>query len=178
MKIPKNLPNALTVLRIFMVGIFVWLFRAGHTYWSLFVFLLAGLTDILDGWLSRKFDLVSDFGKLMDPLADKLMTVALIACFYLKGYIDIVILIILAVKELLMIIGALVMLKKNVVVKSNIFGKLATFLTIAALTLTFFHEHIYPWDTIVLYVATAVSLFAMIMYFREYYMQKSGRENA
>lgn len=81
MSIPKQLPNYLTILRVILVPVFVVVLTAGISFPAVniiaaVVFLLTSLTDMLDGKLARKYDLVSDFGKIMDPLADKFMVFA------------------------------------------------------------------------------------------------------
>ena len=82
--IDPNLPNKLTMLRILMIPLFVLLFELNIPYnylWAFVVFALASLTDLIDGKLARKYNLVSDFGKLMDPLADKVLVTAAMVCF-------------------------------------------------------------------------------------------------
>ena len=68
-----NVPNVLTIIRLLLVPVYVAVFAAGYRYWALFVFLLASFTDLLDGRIARRYNLITDFGKLMDPLADKIM---------------------------------------------------------------------------------------------------------
>ncbi len=83
--IDPNLPNKLTILRIVMIPIFVLLYEMSslsmNYLWAFVVFALASLTDLLDGKIARKYNLVSDFGKLMDPLADKVLVTAAMVCF-------------------------------------------------------------------------------------------------
>ena len=79
-----NIPNLLTILRIFAVPIFI-IFASydvvtGSNYIALFVFVLASLTDLLDGYLARKNKQVTNFGKIMDPLADKLLVITALLC--------------------------------------------------------------------------------------------------
>ena len=83
--IDPNLPNKLTMLRIALIPLFVLFFEMKSVpynyFWSLFVFAAASITDLLDGKIARKYNLISDFGKLMDPLADKVLVTAAIVCF-------------------------------------------------------------------------------------------------
>lgn len=83
--IDPNLPNKLTILRIAMIPLFVLLYELSglhmNYFWAFVVFALASLTDLIDGKLARKYSLVSDFGKLMDPLADKVLVTAAMICF-------------------------------------------------------------------------------------------------
>ncbi len=74
-----NLPNALTVLRILLVPVFIWVYLLGTTnakWWALAIFIAAAFTDQLDGHLARKWNLITDFGRLADPLADKALTLS------------------------------------------------------------------------------------------------------
>ena len=79
-----NTPNKLTLLRILLVPVFVvvlcWNFR-GHDLVALVIFILASLTDLLDGKIARKYNLITDFGKFMDPIADKLLVTAALLVF-------------------------------------------------------------------------------------------------
>ena len=78
-----NLPNILTLLRMLMVPAVIVCFATNHPLWALFFFLLASATDVLDGYLARKFNQITNFGKVMDPLADKLMLITTLICLYL-----------------------------------------------------------------------------------------------
>ncbi len=80
-KIDPNLPNKLTILRILMIPLFVLFFEMSSYLWAFVMFALASFTDLLDGKIARKYNLVSDFGKLMDPLADKVLVTAALVCF-------------------------------------------------------------------------------------------------
>ena len=68
-----NVPNVLTMIRLALIPAFVALHACGHAKLALLVFCIASATDWLDGYIARKHNLITDFGKLMDPLADKLM---------------------------------------------------------------------------------------------------------
>lgn len=82
--IDPNLPNKLTILRIAMIPLFVLFFEMTslplNYFWAFAMFGIASLTDLLDGKIARKYNLVSDFGKLMDPLADKVLVTAALVC--------------------------------------------------------------------------------------------------
>ena len=68
-----NVPNVLTMIRLALVPVYVALFVSGQKYAALATFLVASLTDLLDGRIARKYNLITDFGKLVDPFADKVM---------------------------------------------------------------------------------------------------------
>ena len=75
-----NIANKLTILRIILIPIFIVLLINGYNYFAAIVFIVASLTDALDGYLARKYNLISNFGKIMDPLADKLLVTSAMIC--------------------------------------------------------------------------------------------------
>ena len=135
-----TIPNVLTIIRMILIPVFVVLFFKGHKMAALAVFCAASLTDMLDGYLARKLNQITDFGKLFDPLADKLMVLTAMVLQTFWGPLPLVAVIIVAAKELVMVLGGVFMLSKNVVVYSNYVGKSAQVGFIASLVLSFFHD--------------------------------------
>ena len=82
-----NTPNKLTLLRVLLIPVFVILFYMDYPICALITFVIASLTDTFDGYLARRNNQITTFGKLMDPLADKLLVTAVLVCFVDKGYI-------------------------------------------------------------------------------------------
>lgn len=163
-----NVPNVLTMLRMVLIPVFAVVYAAGHTKWALVIFLAASLTDLLDGYIARKHQLITNFGKLMDPLADKLMVCTALICQGVKGIIPWAAIIIVIVKELLMVLGGAFMLKNDVVVYSNMLGKTAMCAFVAALVLSFFHAEFTALgvqvDIIILNIAVVLTILAMLNY--------------
>ena len=88
--IQKNIPNILTILRFILIPIILYFIFTGHYLLGFIFFTISGITDILDGAIARKFNLVPNFGKLMDPLADKLTQIWLLSFFkklFLFGFL-------------------------------------------------------------------------------------------
>ena len=171
-----TIPNVLTMIRLILVPVFVVLFLNGHKMASLAVFVAASLTDMLDGYLARKLNQITDFGKLFDPLADKLMVLTAMVCQTFWGPLPLIAVIIVAAKELLMVLGGVFMLSKDVVVYSNYFGKSAQVGFIASLVLSFFHKafvegNIMLWgmtpDILLLWITVALAIVAMVVYAAE-----------
>lgn len=126
-----NIPNALTILRILLVPVYLYIFYSGlenNIFFAGLVFLFAGITDVLDGYIARKYDLGTDLGAILDPFADKLMSFTILITFATSGIIPMWILIALGIKEVVMIVGGAVLylLKGGQVLPSDKFGKIAT----------------------------------------------------
>ena len=125
-----NVPNFLSLLRLAMVPVFaVVFFQPSPTarYWAAGVYALAFVTDVADGYIARHFNQVTRLGRILDPLADKLMTFTVIVCITAAGIIPVWAVIIFFCKEAAMGLGALSMLHKiDDVIPSNWLGKLST----------------------------------------------------
>ncbi|MBQ6720871.1 MAG: CDP-alcohol phosphatidyltransferase family protein, partial [Clostridia bacterium] len=151
-----TVPNVLTIFRLLLVPVFVIVFVSGHPKAALAVFVAASLTDLLDGFLARKLNQITDFGKLFDPLADKLMVLTALACQGFSGVLPWAAILVVAAKEIYMVIGGLIMLHHDIVVYSNLLGKSAQVFFIASLILSFFHEELAVWgvrlDLILLWI--------------------------
>lgn len=166
-----NVPNALTMLRMVMIPIYWYLMMNDRYYWALGVYVVAALTDIADGKIARKYNLITDFGKLFDPLADKLMVISVMLTMVLKGILPILPLIIIAAKECLMVFGGLVMLKKGIVVYAIWIGKAAQATIVSALILSFFYQFLeqypvlgMPVNQLILWIGVGLTLAALVMY--------------
>lgn len=134
-----NLPNKLTVLRAVLIPVFLFFFFADfipyHYTISLFAFVIASVTDALDGHIARKHNLVTDFGKFLDPLADKALVIAALAAFVEMGIFGSVPLIIIVIREFMVSGLRLVTAGKGVVVAAGFWGKLKTAFTMVAIIL-------------------------------------------
>jgi CDP-diacylglycerol--glycerol-3-phosphate 3-phosphatidyltransferase len=98
-----NLPNLLTMARIVMIPLFLWLLGRGtpkDCFWAAVVFTGAAITDVLDGWLARKFEIVSVLGKFLDPLADKLIVMASLVWMVPMGRIPAWVVVVLLAREI------------------------------------------------------------------------------
>jgi len=123
----KHIPNVLSVIRILLVFVFVYfVFVADNLFAAVIVFLVAGATDVVDGFLARKYNWITNLGKLLDPFADKLMQCTVLVCLCLKQIIPIWFVIPFFVKEFAtLLIGFIVIKRRNVVVVSKWYGKAA-----------------------------------------------------
>ncbi len=133
-----NLPNKLTLGRIiltpFMVAALLIDFPM-HTALALLLFIAASLTDMLDGKIARKNNLITDFGKFADPLADKILVLAALLCFVQNGWCDCVAVIIVLFREFTVTSIRLIAAAKGEVIAANIFGKIKTVTQMSAIIL-------------------------------------------
>ena len=173
----KNVPNALTIVRFLLIPIILYFIFTGNYLLGFVFFTISGLTDILDGTIARKFNLISNFGKLMDPLADKLTQISVLASLVIKDIIPVWILIIVMAKELIMIIGASFLYGKDVVVYSKWFGKLATVLFYIAIVISLINKQFDLtgiWsqiDLIIYCIALLATIFSLAMYIKCLYQR-------
>ena len=171
----KHIPNILTIIRFLLIPIILIYIFTGNYILALIVFTISALTDIADGFIARKFNLVSNFGKLMDPLADKLTQISTLTSLVIKNIIPIWILIIVISKEFIMICGASFLYGKDVVVYSKWYGKLSTVLLYIAivfslLTKQFELTGIWEYIDLALFtLAIIMTLFALVMYIKDLY---------
>lgn len=165
---PLNLPNVLTVLRIMLVPVLV-VALLGNTpagdVLAAVVFALASLTDFVDGYLARARGSITTFGKLMDPLADKLLIVAaliaLVSLHRLAAWVAMVII----TRELAVTVLRMAATQAGVVMSASMFGKVKTCLQIAAI-LAVISVHGQPlWVSALLYVTVAVTVLSGLDYF-------------
>ncbi len=131
----KWIPNMLCIIRIVLVFIFIYLSLQDSFYQALFVFLLAGATDVLDGFLARRNNWITELGKILDPLADKLMQCTAVIILSMKGILPSWFALVFFLKEIVtLVMGLIVIKRRNVVVVSKWYGKAAVclfYLTVA-----------------------------------------------
>lgn len=125
-----NLPNRLTILRVAMIPFFVF-FLLNHSipygnYIAAAIFVGASLTDALDGHIARKYNLITNFGKFMDPLADKLLVSSAMICFVEMGLIPSWIIIIIISREFIISGFRLVASDNGIVIAASYWGKIKT----------------------------------------------------
>lgn len=193
----KYIPNILTVSRFFFIP-FILYYLTKDEYIVTFILLtISGITDILDGFIAKKFNLITNFGKLIDPLADKATQLAILFVLVSKSIIPTWILLIVMIKEFAMVAGASFLYGKELVVSSKWYGKCATVLFYIAIVLSLFVNQfkgalldnqykkmisgeipftsfpplILYIDKPFYYLAVIITIFSLIMYFRAFYVQ-------
>ncbi|OFK91268.1 CDP-diacylglycerol--glycerol-3-phosphate 3-phosphatidyltransferase [Corynebacterium sp. HMSC068H04] len=130
-----NLPNILTSLRILFIPLFAWLVLAGHEWWSFVCFALLMLTDKLDGDIARSRGLITNFGKIADPIADKALMTAAFVCLNITGALSVWITVVILFREFGITIWRFFLLRQGKVVPASQGGKLKTALQTLAVAL-------------------------------------------
>ncbi|MCR5216317.1 MAG: CDP-diacylglycerol--glycerol-3-phosphate 3-phosphatidyltransferase [Lachnospiraceae bacterium] len=172
-----NLPNKLTVLRVFLIIPFVILLLGGH--YGLFsdgrmadaialaIFIIASLTDLLDGKIARKYNLVTNFGKFMDPLADKLLVCSAMICLVDMGRLASWIVIIIIAREFIISGFRLVASDNGVVIAASYWGKFKTVFQMVMIILLIANLP-YAWmgvcTTVITYVALILTVVSLVDY--------------
>lgn len=177
-------PNILSIFRICLVPLFALTYFSGIRnagVWAFVIYVIASLTDMLDGYIARRFNLITDLGKVLDPLGDKLLTFCAVACLSISGILPGWILIIFICKELMMGLGGILVHKiaKSAIPPSNYWGKTATMLfSVTCAALILFSDRI-PRTTalIMICICLAVSLAAFASYIVQFrkIMKECGR---
>ena len=177
----KHIPNALTIVRFVLIPFIVYFILTGQYIAAFIMLTISGLTDILDGFIARKYNFITNFGKLIDPLADKATQVSVLASLTFKGIIPLWILLIVFLKEFIMVSGASFLYGKKLVVSSRWYGKLATVLFYVAIVASLFIEYwntsinpnspLISFDNYIYYLAILTTIFSLIMYFKQFYQE-------
>lgn len=172
----KNIPNRLTIIRVILVPIFVFLYLNSalvpapvNRYAALAVFALASFTDYLDGYLARKWGLVSNFGKFMDPLADKLLVCAALICFVQDGSLPAWIVIILIGREFIISGFRLVAASDGIVIAAGIWGKCKTVIQMfmaMSLMLPWTWQWFQIIQQILIYASVALTIISVVDYIK------------
>ncbi len=175
-----NLANMITVFRILLIPVYLGFFFSGSDNSILFsgiVFIIAGISDVLDGYIARKYNMMTDLGAVLDPVADKLMIFTVLISFVSKGIIPSWILIALGFKEIVMIIGGgiLYLFKGKQVLPSNNYGKFAT-VTFYVATLSIVFKLPEMLSKVMFILTVFFNIVAFINYFIIYLKIKDGNK--
>jgi CDP-diacylglycerol---glycerol-3-phosphate 3-phosphatidyltransferase len=189
-----NLPNMLTVARILVIPLFVWFtYDADPLYsaWAAIIFALASVTDVIDGYLARRWNLVTVVGKFMDPLADKLIVLAALVMMVRLGRVDAWIVIVLLSREFIITGLRTIAANEGIVIVAGQEGKWKTsFQLVAIVSLCIHYTHplwLGPWTLqvdynlvgkVLLYGSTLLSVWSAAVYFKEFLQTLARRGGA
>ena len=180
----KHVPNILTIIRFLLIPFIVVAILQQNYILAFILLTVSAITDILDGTIARKFDCISNFGKLVDPLADKATQIAVLAALTIGSIIPIWSLVVVFVKEAIMIAGASFLYGKELIVSSKWWGKLATVLFYIAIVISLCQQQFASFltasenvfakiflvaDTPFYVLALITTVFSLLMYFNAFY---------
>lgn len=170
-----TIPNLLSVLRIVVIAPFAYFFLQGQLLWAVLFLAFSGLSDMFDGMIARKFNQITELGKMLDPLADKLTQGTIAICLAIKHPLLIPVLLIFVVKELGMLVGGCILLKKKKrPCAAQWYGKVATVMFyVSAVSIVVMEGvfHLYSTMTtvisyVLLGITAAFMIYAMVRYFQ------------
>ncbi len=193
-----NVPNVITILRIILVPTYLWAMYAHIPYanqWACLLFIIAGLTDLLDGHIARKYGMVTNLGKVMDPVADKIMVAAAMIVLVDLHHLAAWIVILMLFRDFA--VGALrdIAAQQGTIIAAGIWGKLKTALQMVSLCFLIFYDSVVVWPLsvwgvhmkgglavpsgyvtlpvfeigmVLMYMALVASILSGVIYFKQY----------
>lgn len=181
-----NLPNLLTVSRIFLTLIFAafaQMVGMMGALWAIVIFTLASLTDLFDGYLARKYNLITAFGKIMDPIADKCLTLTAMFIFAYEGTISLAMVMLIAAREILVTASRILAITRGQVLAAEQAGKIKTVFQITTISVVLLYRFLVVcpltvsampvWNisfvvliNVLMTATTALTLWSGVSYFR------------
>jgi CDP-diacylglycerol--glycerol-3-phosphate 3-phosphatidyltransferase len=162
-----QLPNALTVLRFLVIPPFVVLVLGadhGYSWAAALLFAAAAITDQIDGFLARRWRVESRFGKIADPLADRLMIDAAVICLWLEERLPLAAVAVILARDILLVGGYKLVVPRGYEFEVNFLGKVATWILFAALAFTMVTREGTDWPLWLFWIGVAVALAAGAQY--------------
>ena len=155
-----TIPNVLSFFRILLIPVIIWLYLVkDNSIWAGYILILSGVTDVLDGFIARRFNMTSDLGKVLDPVADKLTQAAMLICLSIRFPLMIIPFVLLLARDIYMgISGLLVIQRKNVVMGAEWHGKAATFLLYTTMIIHIFFPGISKTVSIIFIAACTLMI--------------------
>jgi CDP-diacylglycerol--glycerol-3-phosphate 3-phosphatidyltransferase len=175
----RSLPNALTIARFVAIPVFVWLYLAagdGPAWGAGIFFAAAALTDQLDGYLARRWHVESRFGRVADPLADRLMIGTAAVLMLATGRIPIIAAVVILARDLALVLGYRLLSPGGYELEVTFLGKTATWVLYAALGLVLVTSKGTTWPIVLLWIGVALSLGAGLQYGLRAWRQTQRRE--
>lgn len=167
-----NIANQLTFLRILMIPVFMVVLysdMANADMWALIIFVVASLTDFLDGYLARKYNLITKLGKFIDPLADKLLVTAAMICLVEMGRLAGWVVMLIIAREFIISIFRAVAASDGIVIAASWWGKVKTNVQMAMIVVLLlnnqpFEQMGFPMDDVLIWLATAFTFISGVDY--------------
>ena len=175
-----TIPNILSLIRLLLIPVFVWLYSFEEEYTAATVVLVfSAVTDIVDGWIARHFNMISDVGKIIDPIADKLTQLTVLICLVVRFPLMLIPAIFLIVKELVSGIFSLVRIKKTDVVPGAVWhGKVNTVLLYIMMLMHVIFPNISPVvSDISILVCITMMVISAVLYLTLHYKAIKSRKS-
>ena len=172
----KNVPNILSFIRLILVPIFVVSFFVINQYLALAIFVIASITDIIDGYIARHYNAITEFGKVLDPFADKLMKMSALISLAIANLVPLWVAILMIVCDLAMIISGLCLYKKKITIQSNWIGKAGTFVISLGVVLSFFTQWLGDTNVYVIYAGITIAIIAGLDYVYIFFTNKINKK--
>jgi CDP-diacylglycerol--glycerol-3-phosphate 3-phosphatidyltransferase len=166
-EVRRSIPNALTIVRFLAIPVFVWLYLDagdGPAWGAAVFFAAAALTDQLDGYLARRWRVESSFGRVADPLADRLMIGTAAILMLATGRIPIVAALVILGRDVALVLGYRILSPSGYELEVTFLGKLATWVLYASLALVLVTAKGTDWPIVLLWIGVALSLAAGVQY--------------
>jgi len=162
-----NLPNKLTIFRCILIVPFVALLLSGYDLIATIIFVVASLTDLLDGKIARKYNLVTNFGKFMDPLADKLLVCSALICLVEMGRLEAWIVCIIIAREFIISGFRLIASDNGIVIAASYWGKFKTtfqMIMVIVLMLNFQNNIMFILGRVLVWISLALTVISLVDY--------------
>ena len=176
-----NIPNLLTMLRIVLTPVFAFLLLTDKYLAALIIIVIASITDFLDGQIARRFNMQTAFGRLLDPIADKILVFCSVVALMIKFNFPLWIGLIIIGRDIVILIGGLLFLKKDKrkAIAPNVFGKISTIFQLTTITI-FIVASVYSyyalWIDILLYLTVLMTIVSGISYIIKGYNVLSNKK--
>ncbi len=160
----QHLPNFLTIMRIILIPVYLFYFITGNYYLAGIIFILSVSTDFFDGYLARRYNLISKLGRLLDVFADKLTIISILLALFIRGIIPRSIAIIILSREIFLLIGGLIVYNKDIdVIQPSKLGKISILFLYLAITAALLNLNYI--DIVLFYIAIPLNIISGVEYF-------------
>ena len=174
-----TIPNALSLFRLLLIPVYVMIYFKGENLLAAGIFAVSCLTDMIDGYVARHFNMVSSIGKLLDPLADKATQLTMIICLLIKHPILTLLIVFFLIKEIFQLVAASIILRKGLVLRGALLsGKLSTTLLFVSLIVMVLLPNLAEKYVLIISIVDSVALLvAMIDYARAFFTDNPMRHS-
>lgn len=174
----KFIPNILSFIRLLLVPVYVVSFFLINKYVALAIFILASITDFIDGYIARKFNAITELGKVLDPLADKLLKMSALITLTCSDLLPLWVTILMIICDVAMIISGICIYKKQITIPSNWIGKLGTIIITLGVIMSFFTEWLGNANVYVIYFGIAVAITSGFDYVYIFFAKKLKKKKS